>query len=77
MYDFTGKNSKDLLRKDENGRYIDLVIPYVNDEFPEVILTGKCNLDFTLDEIVRFKAYIGMLKMDERKREMGQQGDVE
>lgn len=56
----TREEVKKLFKTDEEGRFINLVIPAVG-EFEEIDLTGKKRLELTLDEIVRLKTYAGRL----------------
>lgn len=56
----TREEVKKLFETDEDGRFVDLVIPAVG-EFEEIDLTGKKRLELTLDEIVRLKTYAGRL----------------
>ena len=45
-----------LFEQDENGCYIRLIIPAMND-YPEMNLIGKKKEDYTIDEIVHSKKY--------------------
>ena len=51
----------ELFFQDSDGRYVNLVIPYINDDYPEIILTGKRDDELMLEEIVRLKKYAGVL----------------
>ena len=56
----TREEVKKIFETDDEGRFVDLVIPAVG-EFKEINLTGKKRLELTLDEIVRLKTYAGRL----------------
>lgn len=49
-----------LFEKDENGRFVHLVIP-ASQSGPEIDLRGKLPSDFTVDEIIRMKKYSGQM----------------
>lgn len=49
-----------IFEKDENGRYLRLVIPKT-DSSDEISLVGKTDSDFTLDEIIKMKKYSSYL----------------
>lgn len=46
----------ELFRKDENGCYVNLIIPKTA-EFPEMNLIGKKPEDYTIEEIAHSKTY--------------------
>lgn len=49
-----------LFAQDEEGRYINLIIP-ARDDLPELNLIGKYANDLNIDEIVRMKQYANKL----------------
>ena len=46
--------------KDEHGKYINLKIPS-NEQSDELILIGKTDAEFTLDEIIKMKQFAAQL----------------
>ena len=57
----TRKQIQNLFAKDDNGRYIDLIIPFIENDYPEITLTGKSDGELVLDEIIRLKQYASLL----------------
>ena len=56
----TRSEVKQVFATDDEGRFVNLVIP-PQGEFPEIDLTGKKRLELSLDEIIRLKKYAGKL----------------
>lgn len=50
----------ELLRKNEDGSYVNLIIPATDTE-KELDLRGKRPLNYTLDEVIRLKKYVSSL----------------
>lgn len=49
-----------LFAQDEEGRYINLIIPAIGD-LPELNLIGKYATDLTIEEVIRMKKYANKL----------------
>lgn len=47
---------KKLFQQDENGTFLNLIIPASNGE-EELNLIGKLPIDFSVDEVIRMKKY--------------------
>ena len=56
----TYQEYSELFRRDENGRFINLVIP-ANDRHGELNLINKAPEDFTLDDVIRMKTYANLM----------------
>ena len=52
----TKEGFEELFKVDENGCYVNLIIPETK-QFPEMNLIGKKPADYTLDEITHSKVY--------------------
>lgn len=50
----------ELIKKDENGCYVNLIIPKQGN-LPTLNLIGKSPKEYTLDEVIRLKKYISEL----------------
>ena len=50
-----------IFATDEEGKYIDLIIP-ADELFPEMDLSGKKPLELSIDEVVRIKKYAQELR---------------
>ena len=56
----TREEYKKLFETDENGCFLNLIIPAEGD-LPELNLIGKMPATFTLDEVIRMKKYSSSL----------------
>jgi len=56
----TREEIKELFMVDSEGKFINLIIPEKN-EYPQLNLIGRNQLDLTLDEVVRVKQYAAYL----------------
>lgn len=50
----------ELFRQDENGRFVNLIIPSM-DGYPEMNLIGKKQLELNRDEVISLKLYSARL----------------
>lgn len=56
----TREEIRSIFEINENGEFIRLIIPQMFG-FPETNLIGKKKLDLTLEQVILYKKYIGML----------------
>ena len=56
----TYQEYSELFRRDEKGRFINLIIPADN-RYEELNLINKAPEDFTLDEVIRMKTYANII----------------
>lgn len=57
----TRQEIDELFEKDSEGRYVSLVIPSVQDNYPELSLIGKRDRELILEEVLRLKQYVALL----------------
>lgn len=51
---------KRIFAKDENGAYINLIVPAFGD-MPAFNLSGKLPSEYSVDEIIQLKKYVGKM----------------